>query len=178
MLFSMVSWLLDVVVGGVAGTCLLRLAMQRQRVPFQTPLGRFVFAVTDWVVLPLRRLVPPVGGWDWASLLAAWLLKAAQVLLLSLWLGGAQALARVPLASVWALAQLTVSALSALVLVHALLSWVQPGSPMDEWTRRLARPWLAPVQRRLPLVGGVDLSPLVVLLLLQLLGMALAGWAP
>src|SRR5688500_6147448 len=58
MLYQIPSFLLDVIVGLLGGACLLRLYMQLQRVPFGNPLGRFLFAVTDWIVLPLRRIVP------------------------------------------------------------------------------------------------------------------------
>ena len=58
MLYQIPSFLLDVIVGLLGGACLLRLYMQYHRVPFGNPLGRFVFAITDWIVLPLRRIVP------------------------------------------------------------------------------------------------------------------------
>ena len=56
MLYQIPSFLLDVIVGLLGGACLLRLYMQYHRVPFGNPLGRFVFAITDWIVLPLRRI--------------------------------------------------------------------------------------------------------------------------
>jgi YggT family protein len=68
MLIQIASLVLDVVVGVLAGACLLRLYMQLQTIPFSNPIGRFVFAVTDWLVLPLRRVLPAVGRWDTASL--------------------------------------------------------------------------------------------------------------
>ena len=55
MVYQIFSFLLDVVAGLLGGACLLRLYMQHQRVPFGNPIGRFVFALTDWLVLPLRR---------------------------------------------------------------------------------------------------------------------------
>ena len=73
------------------------------------------------------------------------------------------------------LAQLVVSALSALVLVLAIMSWVNPGSPMYALTVRLCDPFLRPFQRVVPLIGGIDLSPLALLLLLQIVGMLLSG---
>ena len=175
MIYQMLSMVLDVIAGLVAGTCLLRLAMQAQRIPFNQPLGRFVFAMTDWIVLPLRRVVPPRSRWDLSSLAAAWLVKMLQYLLLWLLAGGHGQLGLLPLVSLVGLLQLLVSAVSALVLVYALMSWVQPGSPMFYTTERLAQPWLAPVRRVVPLIGGVDLSALVLLLVLQLVGMVLAG---
>lgn len=175
MIYQMLSMVLDVIAGLVAGTCLLRLAMQAQRIPFNQPLGRFVFAVTDWIVLPLRKVISPKSRWDLSSLAAAWLVKMLQYLLLWLLAGGHGQLGLLPLVSLVGLLQLWVSALSALVLVYALMSWVQPGSPMFYTTERLAQPWLAPVRRVVPLIGGVDLSALVLLLVLQLVGMVLAG---
>lgn len=63
MLYQIPSFLLDVIVGLLGGACLLRLYMQYHRVPFGNPLGRFIFAITDWIVLPLRRLLPAVKKW-------------------------------------------------------------------------------------------------------------------
>lgn len=177
---QMLSLVLDVIAGLFAGTCLLRLAMQAQRIPFNQPLGRFVFAMTDWIVMPLRRVIPPWSRWDLSSLVAAWLIKVLQFALLW-WFSGAQgAIGLLPLVSLVGLLQLLVSALSALVLVYALMSWLQPETYFLHMAHQLVQPWLRPVRRVVPLVGGVDLAPLVLLLLLQLLGMLLAslqaGW--
>ena len=174
MWLQMVNMVLEVVAGLVAGTCLLRFVMQWQRISFQQPLGRFVFAVTDWLVLPLRKVVPAVSGWDLSSLLAAWLVKLAQFGVLWFLAGGRGQLGLLPLVGLVGLAQLVVSALGALVLVLAIMSWVNPGSPMHALSERLCSPFLRPFRRWIPLIGGVDLSPIALLLLLQLLGIVLA----
>ena len=171
MWMQMVNMVLEVLAGLVAGTCLLRCVMQWQRISFQQPLGRFVFAVTDWLVLPLRKVVPAVSGWDLSSLLAAWLVKLAQFGVLWFLAGGRGQLGLLPLVGLVGLAQLVVSALGALVLVLALMSWMNPGSPMHALSERLCSPFL---RRWIPLIGGVDLSPIALLLVLQMLGMALA----
>jgi YggT family protein len=176
MWFQMVSMVLDVVAGLVAGTCLLRFLMQWQRISFHQPLGNFVFSMTDWLILPLRKVVPAWSAWDLSSLVGAWLIKVVQFLLLWLVAGGKGSLALLPLLSLVGLAQLVVSALSALVLVLAIMSWVNPGSPMYALTARLCEPFLRPFQRVVPLIGGIDLSPLVLLLILQILGMLLSGF--
>lgn len=175
MFVQMLSLVLDVIAGLVAGTCLLRLAMQVQRIPFNQPLGRFVFAMTDWIVMPLRKVIPPWSRWDLSSLVAAWLIKALQFFLLWLVAGGHGQLGLLPLVSLVGVLQLVVSAVSALVLVYALMSWMQPGSYFFHMADQLAKPWLDPVRRWVPLMGGVDLAPLVLLVLLQLAGMLLAG---
>jgi YggT family protein len=174
MWMQMVNMVLEVVAGLVAVTCLLRFVMQWQRISFQQPLGRFAFAVTDWLVLPLRKVVPAVSGWDMSSLLAAWLVKLTQFGVLWFLAGGRGQLGLLPLVGLVGLAQLVVSALGALVLVLALMSWVNPGSPMHALSERLCSPFLRPFRRWIPLIGGVDLSPIALLLVLQLLGIVLA----
>lgn len=174
MWLQMVNMVLEVVAGLVAGTCLLRFVMQWQRISFQQPLGRFVFAVTDWLVLPLRKVIPTGSGLDLSSLLGAWLVKLAQYGVLWFLAGGRGPLGLLPLVGLVGLAQLVVSALGALVLVLALMSWVNPGLPMHALSERLCSPFLRPFRRWIPLIGGVDLSPIALLLVLQLLGIVLA----
>jgi YggT family protein len=77
------------------------------------------------------------------------------------------------LTAAFGLAQLAISGASALVIVVAVLSWVQTQSPLADLLGRLVAPWLAPIRRIVPLVGGVDLSPLVLLVLLQIAGIVL-----
>ena len=175
MWFQMVSLVLDVVAGLLAGTCLLRLLMQRQQISFHQPVGRFVFALSDWLVLPLRKVMPSWSAWDLSSLAGAWLIKLAQVSLLWLLSGGAAPWILLPWFSLLSLAQLVVSGLSALVLVYAVMSWVSPQSPLNDLVAKLVEPVLRPFRRVVPLVGGIDLSPLALLLALQMVGIVLIG---
>ena len=167
MLFQILSFLLDVASGLLTGACLLRLYMQLQRVSFANPVGRLVFALSDWLVLPLRKLVPSAGRWDLSCLVAALLLQLVQYLLLWLLVGGGMGLAWLPWMALFGLARVAVSGLMGLLIVYAVLSWVQTRSPISDVITRLCEPLLRPVRRVLPLLGGVDLSPLVVLILLQ-----------
>ena len=176
MVYQIFSFLLDVVAGLLGGACLLRLYMQSQRVPFGNPIGRFVFALTDWIVLPLRRILPGYRRWDWSSLIAAYLIELAQFALL--WaLMGREGFEGVFLLALFGLARLAISSATALVIVYAVLSWVQNDSPLSDIIERLVAPLLRPFRRVIPLVGGIDLSPLVLLVLLQVVSMLLAGLA-
>lgn len=166
MLYQIISFLLDVAVGLLGGACLLRLYMQWQRVPFGNPVGRFVFALTDWLVLPLRRVLPPVGRLDTASLVGAFLLELVQYAVL--WLLGVGTLAMLPVLAIFGLARLVISGLTGLVIVYAVLSWVQSDSPLVDIIGRLCAPLLRPFRRVIPLVGGIDLSPLALLVVLQI----------
>ena len=177
MLYQIISLLLEVVTGVVGGSCLLRLYMQQQRIPMSArsgnPLGRFVFALTDWLVLPLRRVLPAVGALDTASLVAAYLLQLAQFTLLWLLAGASDGLFAVPILAGFGVARLAISGLTGLLIVYAVLSWVQTASALADVVERLCAPPLTPIRRLVPLVGGVDLSPLVLLVLLQVAAIVL-----
>jgi YggT family protein len=175
MFYQIISFLLDVAAGLVAGACLLRLYMQYQRIPFGTPIGRFVFALTDWLVLPLRKLLPAVGKLDTASLVAAYLVELLQYVLLWLLVGRLAAPAALLVLAAFGVLRLAISAMTGLVIVYAILSWVRADSPMGDVIERLCEPLLRPFRRVIPLVGGLDLSPLALLVLLQVASMVLAG---
>lgn len=177
MLFQIFSLLLEVVAGVVGGACLLRLYMQQQRISMAAragnPLGRFVFALTDWLVLPLRRFIPAAGRWDLASLLGAWLIELAQYSLLWTLLAFKASYVTVLILAAFGLVRLVISGLTGLVIVYAVLSWVQSNTVLSDLIDRLVAPVLAPIRRFVPLVGGVDLSPLVLLVLLQVAAIVL-----
>lgn len=179
MLYQIFSLLLEVAVSVLAGACLLRLYMQYQRIPMSArsgnPLGRFVFALTDWLVLPLRRVVPSLGSWDMASLVGAFLLELAQFALLWLMAGADGGLFAVPILAAFGLVRLVISGMTGMVIVYAILSWVQTRSVMADVIERLCAPALTPIRRVLPLIGGIDLSPLVLLLLLQIASIILGN---
>lgn len=179
MLYQIVSLLLEVVVGFVSGACLLRLYMQYQRIPMSArsgnPLGRFVFAVTDWIVLPLRRVIPAVGLLDSASLLAAYLTQLAEFGVLWLLAGSSGGLFAVPILAAFGLLRMAISGLSVIVIIYAVLSWVQTNSVLADVAERLVAPLLLPIRRFLPLIGGVDLSPLVLLVMLQIAAIVLGN---
>lgn len=179
MLFHIFSLLVHAIAGLVAGTCLLRLYMQFQRINLSlrsgNPLAPFIFALTNWLVMPLRRVVPAVGRLDTASLLAALLVVAAKFLLLSLAAGAFPNGMVLLLACVFELLNVSVSGLVWLVIAYALLSWVRAGSDVGYFLAQLVEPLLRPIRRVLPLVGGVDLSPLALLLALQVLEIVIHG---
>jgi YggT family protein len=177
MLYQIVSLLLEVVCGVLSGVCLLRLYMQYQRIPMSArsgnPLGRFVFALTDWIVLPLRRVLPSIGALDTASLVAAFLLQLTEFALLWLLAGGAGGLLSVPILAAFGLVRMAISGMTGAIIVYAVLSWVSSQSVMADIIERLVAPLLMPIRRVLPLVGGIDLSPLVLLVILQIAAIVL-----
>ncbi|WP_324779413.1 YggT family protein [Thiobacillus sedimenti] len=153
---------------------LLRFLMQLFRVPFRNPFAQFVVAVTDFAVRPLRRVVPGFFGLDWACVVLAWLVEFA-VVTASYWLDGFPfALAG---GKVWPvmlglavvrLISLAVYMVIGLTLVRAVLSWVHSNTPLTPVVYELTEPFLRPLRRIVPMVGQVDLTPLVLFILCQL----------
>jgi YggT family protein len=180
MLTNLLLLILEAVSGFFVVLLLARFYMQWLRVSFRNQLGRFVVAVTDWIVQPARRVVPGVYGLDLPSLLAALLLHGGY-LTVAFWLKhfsfGAHAGIAVPVILAIALLELvrfSVYLLIGIVLIAAVLSWVNPHAPLAPLFNSLARPFLRPFQRLIPPIANVDLSPLVLLFALQILLMLLA----
>ncbi len=166
-------FLINAVAGFFCTLFLLRFMMQLARVSFAGQIGDFVIKLTNWAVKPLRRIVPGVAGVDWASLIAAlWLqlMLAGLILALSPLPLGADAAGTVLMIlmlAVRGLIQLTVYILIGALILQAVLSWVNPYSPVAPTVNQLVRPILAPIRRFVPPISGIDLSPLVAILLLQ-----------
>jgi YggT family protein len=171
-----VFFLIDTVFFVLVAAALLRAWLNAAHVSMAVQPGPFLLALTNWIVMPLRKLLPQSwqrSRWDCASLVGAAALAFTQALLL--WSLGAGMLGMAWLEGGWLPLGLAVrllvgtalQGLFLLLLLHAVLSWVQPQSPVYAWLSRLMAPLLAPVRRHLPLVGGVDLSPLVLLLAVQ-----------
>jgi len=173
---SIVMLIVDAIATLLGGALLLRFWMQAIRVRPPASVAQFTFQLSDWLVRPLRRIVPGVGGYDWASLIGAFLivLLATSVLLLAGLSPQMVALAALQRFLSWIL-----YGFMALLIVEAIFSWVNPHAPLAPFVRALNEPLLRPIRRTVPLVGNLDLSLLVAVILLQiaqiLLGMLFSG---
>ena len=174
------QFLLETFFGLFALALLLRFHLQWLRAPTHNPLSVFLVALTNWIVLPTRRIVPRLRGLDVATLLLSWLTEVI-LLVLTYWvLGpglGPAVGAGAMVIGFLALVQLTKMSLWTLivaVIIQAVLSWVSPASPAGPLLNSLTRPFLRVFQRRIPPVGNVDLSPLFLLVACQLLLFAVA----
>ncbi len=149
----------------LGGILLLRFWMQAIRVRPPASVAQFTFTLTDWLVRPLRRIVPGLGGYDWASLIGAFLvvLLATSVVLLTGASGEAMFLLALYRFLTW-----IIYGFIALLIIEAIFSWVNPQAPLAPFVRALNDPLLRPLRRVVPLVGGLDLSLLVALILLQI----------
>lgn len=168
-------FLIDAVIGFFTLVLLLRFFMQLNRVSFANQIGTFVVQLTNWAVKPLRRVVPGLGGLDLASLLPAWVLQCVLVLVVYLLRGSAVAVDEGTLALLvlWhgllGTLRVAIWVFIGALFLQAILSWVNPRSPLGYPVMQLTQPILRPIQRFLPPIANIDLSPLVGILLLQML---------
>ncbi|CAM4114900.1 YggT family protein [Bordetella tumbae] len=145
--------------------------------PFN-PLSRAVYQVTNWLVLPIRKLIPAGNTLDWTSLVAAWL--TALLYLILMWLIAAHTLIPAALwpaalgASILLVAKWTLNVIVWLTFLQAVLSWVHPLSPLMPLLQTLTAPMLEPIRRILPGRSSIDFSPLVLFILAQIVLMMLS----
>lgn len=165
-------FIVDTLLSLVFFVFLLRLLLQLSRADFRNPLAQAVLKLTNWLVMPLRRLFPPAGRIDTASVIAVLLIAIAHVGLLHLVQGFAppNAIAWVSLAAMTIVRNVLRFYLYGIFL-YALISLIAPGvhSPVQSLLAALFEPILRPIRRVIPPIGGLDLSPLWACIALQAL---------
>jgi YggT family protein len=180
MLSQILEFLIDSISGFFVFLLLTRFHFQWLRVSFRNQIGEFVIALTNWIVMPARRVIPGAAGLDLPTLIVAWLFQTATLAVvyllrgldLSANLGGA-------LAVLFALAGVDLLRFSVYILIFALvvqavLSWTNPHSPLGSTFDAIVRPFLRPIRRVVPPISNIDLTPLVLIVVLQVLLIPLA----
>lgn len=172
-------FLLDVLVQPFAALLLLRFHAGWLRAPMRNSIGEFVMALSDFAVLRVRRHVPPIFGFDSASLLLAFFVETIY-LVAALW-GQGYTYAFIPYAglafgAVVKLITLSIYLLMTMLFVQAVLSWVNPYSPLAPVTAAFTQRFLQPLKRIVPMVGNIDFSVLALLIICQLILIVPIGW--
>ncbi len=167
-------FLIQTLGGLYAFVVILRFLLQLTKADFYNPLSQFVVKVTSPVLRPLRRYIPGFRGLDISSLVLAWLVQTLVLFLVGVLAGLGLASLGAVLWSLPALVELAIDVFLYGVIIRVILSWINPDpfNPMVQLIHTLTDPVMAPVQRRLPPIGGLDLSPIAVtigLILMQML---------
>lgn len=161
---------------------LLRFVLQWARAPARNQLSLFVAALTDFAVRPARRVIPGWFGLDVPTLLLAWLTAMLELWLVLLIkgyeLGSAPAVAAGVIAALALLhlMRLGIYIVMGAVILQAVMSWVQPFNALSPLLSAVTRPFLRPFQKRVPTVANVDLSPIFVLIIGQLILLVPLVW--
>jgi YggT family protein len=177
MLTNALVFLLNTLLGLMTIVFLLRFYLQATNAPFRNPLSQAVVKATDFVVIPVRRIVPSMFKLDTSTLVLAFLTQLLLQFSLqylngfpfelsgnSIWLG-------LTCLSVLHVANLSVDLFLYAIIAQALLSWVNPYTPIAPVLDALTRPILNPIRQIIPSPNGLDLSPLVAILAAQLIQM-------
>jgi len=160
-------------------TALLRFWMQAFRAPVRNPIGQFTMALTDWAVKPLRRVIHGLFNLDWATLIVAFAFELLLQFLLLLVMGAnpnTEAVSVLLFYSFVKLIRLSIYVFIGAIIVQAVLSWTSPYHPVAPFFQALSRPFLRPFQKAVPPIGGVDITPVLVLIALQLVLMLPVTW--
>ena len=172
-MFSQIGvFLVDAVCGFLVYIALLRFLMQWFRAPFRNPIGQFVITFTEWGVQPMRKIISGARGIDWATLTFAFIAEMVLVVAVDqLFSPGALGLSisALLILSLFGLLRAAMHLLIFIVLVDFVLSWVNPHAPVAPVVNAITRPFYSVFRRFIPPIGGVDLSPLAVILVVQVL---------
>lgn len=175
MIDSALAFLLETLLGLFTIALLLRFYLQLTRAPFQNPVSQALVSFTNFAVKPVRRIIPGWGGMDTATLLLAY--GCEMLLQFSLlWLrdfpmlvAGGAIWAALPGMALVAILKLSIYIFLYAVFLQAILSWVNPYTPITAALDALTRPIVKPLRKLIPAAGGFDLSPLVVFIIAGLL---------
>ena len=156
---------------------MLRLLLQMVRADFYNPISQFIVKATSWSIKPLRRIIPGLGGIDLASVVLLMAVQMLSIFLISLTRGMTVPIAGIAVLAVAELINLVFTIYLITLIAQAVLSWIGPGTynPLTSLLYTLNEPVLRPIRRLIPVISGIDLSPLVALIAIQLLKILLVG---
>ncbi|MEP1444950.1 MAG: YggT family protein [Paraglaciecola sp.] len=165
---SSVQFLIDFVFNIYLMVVLLRLWLQFARADFYNPFSQFVVKATQPIVAPMRRVIPAIGRLDTATLILALLVAGLKIVVLNLVLGGTGLnIVSLVIVSFVIVLKESLTLVMYVLILRAIMSWVSQGrNPMEMVLAQLTEPMLAPIRRRMPDMGGLDLSVMVVIVLL------------
>ncbi len=175
-------FLIDTLLGLLSLALLLRFYFQLLRVPYYNSVSQFLIAVTDFMVRPARRFIPGWGGMDMSTLVLAWLLES--IILTSVYVMQGYdfdaniifSLGVMGLLGMVSIVKTTLYIILVTIIMQAVLSWVNPNSPLAPLLDSFTRPFLMIFRKRIAPIANVDLSPLFVLIVIQVLLMIVAGF--
>lgn len=163
------DFLLQSVIGIILFIVLLRFWMQWVRADFRNELGQFIITVTNPVVIPLRKIIPSLGAVDSATILLAYALSCIKVFALFSVRGVTPEFFSLAVYAFGFLLQSSIYLLFAAIIIQIVASWINPHSyhPIINLARSISEPIMAPARKLIPPMGGLDFSPIFVILFLQ-----------
>lgn len=164
------AFLSQAILGFFLYLILLRFWMQWVHANFRNPIGQFVISLSNPVVLPLRRVLPSIASIDTATLVLAFIIAFIKTALIVYFISGQLIIVPLLAYSLGEVIRCSIYLFFAAIIIQIIASWVNPYAhhPILSIARALAEPLLAPARRLIPAVAGIDFSPILVMLFLQL----------
>lgn len=147
----------------------IRLILAWSGAHYFDPITQFFVRITDFIIKPLRRWLPNVRGIETSTLTLIFALEIIKFAIIAFLSVGAPHLLGLLVLALADMGKLFIQTFFYTILVQALLTWIQPNSPMNNVLYQITAPIMRPIQRVVPLIGGVDISPIPAMILLQLL---------
>ena len=159
---------------------LLRLWLPWLGADFRNPIAQAILKLTSPVIVPVRRMVPPVGRLDTATVLVAFIIQYVTILLLLLILGTSSDFLSIAVTATVNLVLLSLRLFIFAIIIRVILSWVSPGgyNPALALIYSMTNRILQPIRRIIPPLGGLDLSPLFAIILLTAVTIIVVGLKP
>lgn len=170
MLQGVLQIIIDTAAALFGGLMLLRFWMHAVRVRPPMQIGNFVYILTNWLVNPLRRIIPGTGGQDWASLIGAIFIAIIAAIFKSLTIIPVFIVKIVLILTLLTLFNWVVYGIMGLLILEVIFSWVNPHAPLAPLVNALNRPILTPIRKLIPPIGGLDLSVFVAFIILNIAG--------
>lgn len=169
--------LINFAFGALIFLVVIRVLLQCVRANFYNPICQFLYKVTNPVLMPLRKIIPPWRNLDISGVLLAWLLTAIKLVLLYLLVGQTLAIVGLALMAVADLIDFVLVLYFGLILVRVFLSFVtvERANPIVPLVFQLTDPLLRPIRRVIPAMAALDLSPMVLMLAILLARVLIAG---
>ncbi len=165
-----VTFLIDTLFDLYLMVVLLRIWLQLVRADFYNPFSQFVVKATNPLLMPLRRIIPGLGGIDLAAVILAIAVATLKIVVQLSMAGGGIPFPAVLMFGMITVLQEAFTLVFWILIIRAILSWVSQGrNPIEFVMIQLTEPFLAPIRRVLPSLGGLDLSVLVAIIALQAL---------
>ncbi len=171
------QFLIDTLFSLYITAVMLRFLLQLVRANFLNPVSQFLVKVTNPPLLPLRRIIPGLGGMDMASIVLLMSLQMLKLVLIGLLLGISWTASSLVVISLGELINLVLNVFMISLLIQVVLSWINPhtSNPVTSLLYSLNEPVLKPVRRLIPPISGFDLSPIIVFLSISLLKILLVA---
>lgn len=181
MIANAIHFLLSTILNILTMMFLIRFLMQATKTPFHNPVGQIVLALTDFAVKPARRFIPSWKKNDLSTLVLAFITQILLQFALLWFRGFPFAVADAPILpivlglSLLGVIRVIFDIFFYAIFLQVILSWVNPHTPIAPILHSLTRPILNPIQRIIPPISGIDFSPFVAIILLQMLNISIVA---